>query len=226
MQVQPSQNERIPTSGTISRLTVQKNNTDRMSVFIDDAFAFGVHKDLVLKFGLHKGRHLAADEQQEIRHADAVMRAKSRALSYLAYKDRTENEVRQKLEQKDFTAGAIDEAVERLYELNYLDDASYAHRYAEERARRGYGPLRVESDLRRRGVARMHIAAAVEAAYDPESIHRIATEHAGRRSGRLSREPDMLKRKRKLSDFLVRRGFSYETARRVVEETAAREEWT
>ncbi len=215
---------RAPSPGAITGLNVQKKDSNRMSVFLDGEFAFGVHKELVIRFDLYRGRSLEVQEQADIRIADAVMRARRKALDYLSYKDRTEQEVRRKLERKEFSAEVIDQAIKRLYELHYLDDASYAQKYAAGSARRGYGPQRVQGDLRRRGVERMHIDAAVEEEFNPQATLAGARRQAARRAPRLAREEDIFKRKQKLSAFLLRRGFPYEVAHRVVEEIA-REGW-
>jgi regulatory protein len=134
----------LPPGGEITKLTVQKNNPDRVSVFIDGEFAFGVHQDLVLEYRLHAGRELTPDEQQALVEDDRVAKAKSRAFDYLAHKPRTETEVRRKLRQNEYSEPVIASVVERLQELSYLDDAQYAEQYVERRfASKGYGPVRI-----------------------------------------------------------------------------------
>ena len=84
-------------AGTVTRLAVQKKNPDRASVFVDGAYSFGVHQDLVLEFGLHAGRVLTDEDIVRIRRADARLAARSLALRYVAQRARTEHEVRRKL---------------------------------------------------------------------------------------------------------------------------------
>lgn len=213
-------------SGTITGMTVQKNDKDRVSVYVDDAFAFGVHQDLVLEFDLRQGRTLSVEEQREIIAADEVEKAKAAAFNYLSYRDRTEQEVRRKLQEKAYREATIDQVVERLYALNYLDDADYAVRYARERfERKGYGPRRIRRELRRRGVGRHDIEDAAAEVFDPEKALDNARSHAQKRLSRLAKESDPWKRRKKLSDYLLRRGFSYETARQVVDEVVQQEDW-
>jgi regulatory protein len=137
----------------------------------------------------------------------------------LTYRPRTEQEVRKKLLKQSFDGAIVDKVIERLYELQYLDDGAYARSYARSRlANRGYGPGRVRLELRRRGVAQPLVEQALEEAYADEDPLVMARAQARKRWPRLARESDPYKRRRKLTDFLVRRGFSYETARQVVEE--------
>ena len=52
-------------AGTITRLDPQVNNENRVSVFIDGEFAFGVHEDLVVSHGLTAGPALTSDTVRE-----------------------------------------------------------------------------------------------------------------------------------------------------------------
>lgn len=208
--------------GHVTRLVRQQRNAERVSVFIDDAFAFGVHEDLVIEFGLHKGLALDVATQQRMVEADSGRAAMQVALDYLGYRARTEREVRQKLARRDFGEAVIERTLARLRETGYLDDAAYARSYVEARFRnRGYGPQRLRTDLLRRGVAPALIDAALEAEVEEDAVLEAARGHAARRWPRLAGEPDPRKRRRKLSDFLLRRGFRYDTVRRVVEELAS-----
>jgi len=205
--------------GRVTRLVQQQKNPNRVSVFIEEAFAFGVHVDLVVAFGIQKGRTLSVDEQQRFVEADEVRTANTIALDYLSYRARTEHEVQQKLIRSGFDASIAERTVDRLRALDYLDDAAYARAYVEARFRnRGYGPRRLRSDLLRRGVPARIIDAALDAVVNPEDVLEAARLHAAKRWPRLATETDPNKRRKKLSEYLVRRGFSYDTVRRIVDE--------
>lgn len=207
-----------PDARTITKLAAQKNDTSRASVFLGGDFAFGVHQDLVLKHGLHKGRTLSLEEQRTIEEEDAVMRAKAKAMRYVARRARTVAEVRRKLREKDHPEPAIDAAVARLKELGYLDDADYAREYVASRFHsKGYGPLRLRQELKRRGVDRHQIEDAMTL-LDDEAVLEAARKHAHKRWPRLSGEDDPRRRRQKLAGYLRRRGFSYELIRRVTDE--------
>lgn len=208
-------------SGTITKLVAQRKNPNRVNVYLDGEYAFGVYSDLVLEFGLHAGRRLTAEERAAIAAADGVLVAKARAIHYLAHRPRTEQEVRRKLARAETPPEVVDAVIERLYALHYLDDAAYARRYARARYRnKGYGPERIRAELFRRGVPKADAEAAVASLLEAEEPVEAARHHAARRWARLAREPDPRKRRKKLSDFLLRRGYTYDTVRRVVDELA------
>ena len=213
------QRERPLQSGTVTRLLAQKKNPNRVSVFIDEAFAFGVHVDLVVEFELHKGLALDVETQQQMVVADRIRAAREVALVYLGYRARTAHEVQQKLVQSGFEAAVAEDTVVRLHELGYLDDEAYARNYVEARFRnRGYGPGRLRRDLRRRGVAAGLIDTVLDEMMVQEDLLAAARGHAEKRWPRLAAEADPYKRRKKLSDYLVRRGFSFDVVRRVIDD--------
>ena len=93
---------------------------------------------------------------------EAVDRAVALAWRAVSGRERTEAELRAFLERRRAATGAIDAAVAELRSAGYLDDASYARRFAEDRRTvRGWGSERITRDLTRRGVAPELVAAAV-----------------------------------------------------------------
>ncbi|PSQ67139.1 MAG: recombinase RecX [Bacteroidetes bacterium QH_2_64_74] len=185
------------TSGTITRLESQVHNDDRVSVYLDGEFAFGIHEDLVVKHSLQVGA----------------------ALDYLAYKPRTEEEVRRKLRQEDVPSPVIEDVIARLYELEYLDDEAYAHDYAHNRfSSKKYGPVRIRRELTERGVDRRLADAAVDELFAEVDVTAAAWTHAEKRWPRLAGEDDPRRRRQKMYRYLRRRGFTSNTIRPILDE--------
>ena len=211
--------------GTVTRLARQKHDAERVSVFIDGAFAFGLALDLAVQAGLRKGRTLSVEEQQALLDDEERLKARAVALDYIAYQARTEHEVRLKLQRKGFPEPVADEAVARMRELGYLDDADYARAYARGRlGGRGHGPHRIRADLLRRGVARLTIDAVLDDLVAPDDLRETALRHGRKRWRRLQREDDPYKRRKKLADFLQRRGYDFDLIREVAETLEAEDE--
>lgn len=210
--------ERPSAPGTVTRMAVQKKNADRVSVYLDGTYAFGLYQDVLVQHGLRKGQHLSVAEQEAMLADDARFRAKAVAIAYLAHRARTREEVRRKLAGLGVPEDTTEATVADLEAKGYLDDAAYARQYAESRARTsGYGPQRIRQELMRRGVERTLIDDVLRDELDEDDVRASAREQAEKRWQSLAREPDPHKRRRKLSDFLVRRGFSYDVVREVVD---------
>ena len=103
-------------------------------------------------------------------------RAIDLAYRALSARDRTVAELRALLERKRVEPEAIEAAVLTLTDAGYLDDARYAHRFAEDkRSLERWGSERIARDLRRRGVAPGLVEAIVsEHDRDSELQHALA----------------------------------------------------
>ncbi|MEO0557571.1 MAG: RecX family transcriptional regulator [Bacteroidota bacterium] len=211
--------------GTITRIVRQKKDPDRASVFLDDAFAFGLAVDLVIDAGLRKGMPLSAMRQRELLVRQETFAAKAAALRYVSHRARTTDEVRRSLLQKGFAEPIVEDTVADLDRLGLLDDAAYARQYAASRFNGpGYGPARIRQDLIRRGVGRRDIDDALDALADTEDLGAEAREQAAKKWRSLASEADGRKRQKKTMDYLVRRGFGFDVARQAVEGLAEDED--
>ena len=208
--------------GTVTRVVRQKRDPERVSVFIDDAFAFGLAVDLAIEAGLRRGLVLPAERQRELVERERQMKARMAALDYLSYQARTTVELRRKLRQKGHDEAAVEDAVAYVAGHGYLDDARYARDYVRSRfAGRGYGPQRLRQELLRRGVPKDAVEDALAALEEAEDVEDAALGHARTRWRALATEADARKRRKKTMDYLVRRGFDFEQARAAVERAAA-----
>ena len=84
------------------------------------------------------------------------------ASDYLASRMRTVMEVRKHLTEKGYEQAEIDEAINDLIGLRYLDDYEYAMRYYEYNTEKHRGGLRAMRELEDRGVDKTTIRYAYE----------------------------------------------------------------
>jgi regulatory protein len=130
------------------------------------------------------------------------------ALRALASKERTVAELRAWLERRGCEPEAIAAAVGRLVEVDQLDDARFARRFADDkRELRGWGSERIEEALAARGVEAAEIAAALAADDEPAQVERASALLAARGAALA----DEAGRGRALA-FLARRGYGSEVA--------------
>jgi len=141
--------------------------------------------------------------EKERGDAEATLK---RALKFLSYRPRSEAEVRAKLNQLGFPRKNIDTALEKLRSLKLLDDECFARGWARGRAEgRGYGPLRIERELRQKGIARVVARDVVREAFGGEGGREKARALLQKRF----RGKDLSDRKilRRAVAFLQRRGY-------------------
>ncbi len=207
--------------GTVTRVVQQRADPERVSVFVDGEFAFGLTLALAVEAGLKKGLALSAERQRALLTAEEGHAAKASALASVAARARTSGELRRTLSDKGFAPDTVEDTVAALEQLGLVDDAAYAVAYARGRfAGRGHGPSRIRQDLIQRGVAREHIEAALDALAEAEDVAGRARDDAATRWASLASEPDPRKRRKKTLDFLLRRGHSFDDARSAVDAVA------
>jgi len=198
-------------AGTITTLVAQKRNKERVNVYLDGEFAFGLALIEALK--LHKGQQLSDDDIARLKALDEIEVAHDRALNFLSYRPRSSEEVRRNLHQKEFAEQAIETVIERLTGAGLLDDAAFARYWVDNRERfepRSRRALRYE--LRQKGVPDPAIQAALDDLDEEDAAYRAASA----RLRRYARADEETFRKR-LGDFLARRGFGYEIVRDVLD---------
>lgn len=205
--------------GVITALRSQKRDPGRVSVDIDGSYAFGISADVALSEGLRVGSRLTAADAQRIRSAESARAANDMALAFLSRRERTTEEVRRKL-GASFDDAVTSAVITRLLDLGYLNDEAYAARYASVRLERGYGPRRIAQELRRRGLPAEVVSTALSLTGDEDDLRAQAFAVARRRFARLH-DADEMKRKKKLYDYLIRRGYPHEIARAAIEAVLA-----
>jgi len=136
------------------------------------------------------------------------------AINSLARRAYSVFEMRTYLERRAEDKEAVKAILERLKQLNYLDDARYARQFVRQRAElRKQGPFRIARDLRARGVPDRHIEAALAERSAESSEGPLVRERLHRRIKSL-RGPLDERRVASLYRSLLRAGFSADTIRR------------
>lgn len=201
-------------AGKVTKLKYQKKNRDRVNVYLDGRFAFGLPAIVAAK--LQPGQHLSDFEIEGLQREGSTETFYSWALNFLSYRPRSRAEVSGRLQKRGASEEQIEAIVERLERAGFLDDEAFARYWVENRERfrpRGLRALRYE--LRNKGVRREIIEEAISDVDVSDGAYRAAEKKARRLS-----QADEQTFYRKLVAYLARRGFSYEVARE-----AARRHW-
>lgn len=198
-------------AGTISAMEIQKNNKNRVNVFLDGEYAFSL--GLMEAAPLRKGQQLTDNDIRQLQEADSLTQAYERAVRFLASRPRSIGEIRRKLVEKKTPAGITEAVIGRLKAAGYLNDVEFARYWVENRQNsspRGAMALRLE--LREKGVP-SDVIDEVLSDQDAEAAAFVAAEKKAR-TLRRSTKRDF---RQKLTSFLMRRGFDYETVRSVID---------
>ena len=149
---------------------------------------------------------------------DAVMEA---AAAFLAVRSRSVEETRKRLVHLGYPPPIVEQVIERLVEIGYLDDLAFAQAWIESRDRaRPRGAMALRRELDRKGVPdeviaevlanrAQLVAAAVDTEEGTNDPDRVAAQRLlERRASTLGREEDPRRRRQKAYALLARNGFA------------------
>ncbi len=200
-------------AGQITGLRFQKQNPDRVNVYLDGKFAFALPALEAAR--LRVGQYLSDADIVQLQAADQVQKAYDRAVQYLSFRPRSTAEVRSYLMRTVGDETTIEAVLNKLTEQGYLNDTEFARYWVENRERfRPKGVRALRQELRAHGLDRETIEAALADVDSTASALAIARSRGQRMAGLAIAAPELFRRK--LSDFLARRGFEYEVIREVV----------
>ena len=206
---------------TISALEPQRRK-GRLNVFVDGQFVIGVGETVAADLSLRVGREITPERLREIAGAEEVHKATEAALVLLEVRARAKREIETRLAQKGYDESVVALVVEKLTRLELLNDAQFAAQWVEAKTRVGgsrpVGKRRLSQELFGKGVAKDQIAEAVERVSEDDELA-LARAAAKKKVRLVPTDRDALQdERRKLMGFLQRRGFGWETVKRVTRE--------
>ncbi len=177
----------------------------RVNIYLDGKFAFSLEARVVAEEKLHVEQVLSAEQIEVLKKADHLERCFNAAVHYLNYRPRSEPELRERLHRRGFIDDSIEAVIIRLKELGLVNDTSFAQFWKNNRE--SFSPRSrwlTRLELRQKGVAEDIIDQIVDSIDDEDSAYRAALKKAHS----LPRTDYKIFRRR-LGEYLKRRGFSY-----------------
>lgn len=129
---------------------------------------------------------------------------------YCAYQERCHQEVIIKLRSMHMIPQAIDRVVVHLIENNFLNETRFSQEFARGKFNnKKWGKQRIKSELAKRNISSYNIRKGLEE-LEPNDYLRVFQQLAEKRWAALSSENDLTKKKRKLVDYLLYRGWEHQ----------------
>lgn len=199
------------------KITAKGGRKDKIHIYIDGEYRFTVDDNFWFSCGYISGDEIDEQELAAFEEAVGSRRAFNSALNSLDYRDHSTREIRQKLMRK-FDAQYVDEAVEKLAELDLINDERYARLYARELfEHKKFGKMRIKSELRARGIAAETVNEAVDELFDeeePDNIERIVDIIEKKYYNKMNDESG----RKKVFAALTRMGYSFSDIREAMSE--------
>lgn len=203
--------------GVITKIEVQKNKKDRVNVYIDEEYSFSCSMELVYSHELKKNKIVDVDEIKDVVSDDNYIYCKETALKIIERTLKTEKEVEIKLRQKGFEENLIDKAISFLKKYDFVNDNKYIKCYVKEKIKKD-GKNKIKYNLMKKGIREDLIEKELnEVNIDKQQYYNTLMELARKKYEILSKkEADKLKVKKKICDYLLRKGYLWEEIKPVL----------
>ncbi len=187
----------------IQELKPSQRVSGRFLVCLEDGTILRVGESEVVGFALYTGKKLTEEETEHLLASARRGNLKEKALSLLSRKPQSRRELERKLDQWGANEEEAAAICDRMEELGYLNDESYAALIVRHYGNKGFGEKKLRDELYRRGIPRELWDRALEETADP-----APAIDAFLRKKLAGGQPDQ-KQMQKISAALVRRGFNW-----------------
>lgn len=203
----------------ITKWEVQKKNKEKVSVFVDDVYAFSVTMSTFIDEGLCSGMEITEDTIERLKQKDEPQLAFMSIVAYLNYGMKTEYQIVKKMREKGYSSKAISQAVEKAKQYHFIDDVYYTEEYIQNHGKsRKQGEYRIRQDLMQKGIPKELIDEKIEMLYSEEDKYHNAYALAEKKYLQISSEENIYKKRQKIYQFLASKGYSSDIVKSVVED--------
>lgn len=201
----------------ITKITTQKNSSDRYNIYLDEAYAFGIDEEVLIRYQLAKGKELTEFDITQIQYEDEIRKALNAAINFLSFRMRSKDEIRQHLKKKEWDEPVIHAVLLELAERKYVDDLDFASAYVRTQVNGGKkGPLNIKQELKQKGINDQLIERAMNEYSKEQQI-----DHAIQLGNKLAKQNSKLSElflKQKIEQFLMTKGFPFSIISIAIEE--------
>ena len=192
---------------TIARIEVQKKNQTRYSLFSDEEFVLGVSDAALAKLNIGKGTVLTSALYEQIIKEESLWKTREYLIRLLSRRDHASFELKQKASKKEFDPDVVQQIIEELEQKGYINNKSFALKYVHDKLEfNKWGSNRIRAELVRKQIPKDYIEYAINEHFDNEKISDLLRALTLKKKTQLLRtSPE--KRKKKLFDFLLRKGY-------------------
>ncbi len=175
----------------ITEVSPQKNNPQRVNVYLDGEYVLSLDDVDAVLFGIKPGREITDNELKNLVFESQFGKAKSKALDIISRKSITQKCLGDELKKKGYDDVVIDEVARELAELGYLNDYEYTLLFLEMCREKLWGIKKIRFEAKQKGIDEFtledalcevsllgaeDIARAIESKYSNEDITDIKTK--------------------------------------------------
>ena len=210
----------------INKITKQIRKKNRFLIHIDElGKPLSFHSETIFKHNLQQNSALSEDELENMLNEDNKIAARDSAWRLLSVCSRSSKELKDRLTLKNVKPKVIDDTINKLENLGYVNDDKFAFERASFRCSQKKGPALIRQELKLKGISNsaindVLIKCGLTKDKEVPVIKKLISKKMKTYSKKLT--PNVIAGR--LMSFLTRRGFSLDAVREALEDTIKKEE--
>lgn len=187
----------------------QVRNPQRKTLIFDDGSVFGISEDVFISHKFEIGSEISEDLFNETINDELKVKVYNSALRLLAYRMRSCAEMKRRLAEKKYPKNIIEETIDRLLNIGYLNDEEFAEAFAHDKVksknigsivlRVEFIPHKIDSDI---------LEKTMNIVYEKYPISDLIKQLLKKKKIQFGMKLEQ-KTKKRIQDLLKRKGFSW-----------------
>ena len=196
----------------VTRLEYQKNNKERVNLYLDGEFFAGLSLETVIKFSLKEGKEIDENKLKEFLFEDNRQKAFTKATDLISKFVKTEKQIVDYLKGKGFDEKVVCETVNKLKEYGFIDDKAYVESYVNFK-KNVAGAKKIKQELFAKGIRGELLS------YVDEMLEFAGEDACKNQALKYMKNKEKTpENKAKLNRFLLSKGFDFADIKKVVNE--------
>lgn len=204
----------------ITKILRKKARQPVYAVYVDGSLAFDLSDEVLMKSGLKTGDRIDEQTVEKLSTSEAYHRAYQFALNYISYRPRSSKEIQDHLRKKGYAPDLGKRVVSHLQKSGLVNDVEFARMFVRDRLKRKHvGKAWMRRALYEKGIP-SHLVEKVFKEYISDDDQEAAAQQAAEKRLRLAsasfEKLDEVRKRKRLMDYLLRRGFPTDIALKAV----------
>ena len=193
----------------IIEIKPQVRNPQRKTLIFDDGSVFGISEDVFISHKFEIGSEISEDLFNETINDELKNKAYNSALRLLGYRMRSCAEMKRRLLEKKYPKNIIDEIIDKLLKIEYLNDAEFAEAFAHDKVKsKKIGPITLRMEFIPHRIDTEILDKIIKKIYEQYPISDLIKQLLDKKKIQYGMKLEQKQMKR-IQDLLKRKGFSW-----------------
>ena len=187
----------------------QVRNPQRRTLMFDDGSVFGISEDVFISHNFEIDSELSEELFNEIVNDELKNKVYNSALRLLGFRMRSCAEMKQRLLDKKYPKGIIEEVIDKLLKIKYLNDTEFANAFASDKVKsKKIGPIKLRMEFIPHKIETDILDNVINTVYEKYPISDLIKQLLTKKKINSGTKLDQ-KNKKRIQDLLGRKGFAW-----------------